>query len=375
MIVMNFPDIQPLEYSLNQNLFCLFWFILILIFSLNNNNNNKVSTITIFILILIFSVFSFSNGDYFHYYDIIDRTRLYVNHISEYEHLEIIYQYIIEYVDKNYVLFRIIVWGGALFFYCLISKEYKVPITQSLLVLAMLYLMIFSYARASLAMAIFFYGVSLLYKGVNKVVKCILGIGIILISINFHKSIVVLLPLVPFAIYDKMGRKYVWCLILLVPFIGVIMNSIYNGLVDYLGADSELANSMVSYSQLEHEKSNMFGLMSSLLKYMTFYIPCIILVQNCMKNNNVIPREVKRLVHLIFLIIILSTCMLSLDINNNVMFYRILYMSMIPISIMVVYFKKYHLISAAKYKFILYLGFVNTLYILLYEVYYVIKYT
>ena len=104
MIVMNFPDIQPLEYSLNQNLFCLFWFILILIFSLNNNNNNnKVSTITIFILILIFSVFSFSNGDYFHYYDIIDRTRLYVNHISEYEHLEIIYQYIIEYVDKNYV--------------------------------------------------------------------------------------------------------------------------------------------------------------------------------------------------------------------------------------------------------------------------------
>lgn len=109
--------------------------------------------------IVVFCVFAFWGSDFFHVYD------NYKELLSTGWTLESVYQIIAqEIAPDNYFLWRLVVWGLATI---LIIKIFKrVDINQDLAVsfFLMIWILWFSYARVSLAMAMVFFGLALVSK-------------------------------------------------------------------------------------------------------------------------------------------------------------------------------------------------------------------
>ena len=117
------------------------------------------------LLILFFCLFSFWGADWFHYiaeYLVLHNEEKYLSNLEE------VYVFI-SLASPNYIIFRLIIWGGACLF--LFRTFYLIPVKTDLLIttFVIIGLIWFGYARVSLAMAIMFYGaVYLVEKGYKR---------------------------------------------------------------------------------------------------------------------------------------------------------------------------------------------------------------
>lgn len=142
-------------------------------------------------IILIFCVFSTFDGDWFSYRKTF---RILCNAVINNTQLEDVYVWIIHNLTLNsYIIFRLIIWGGALFFYNLAFKRLHIDKPLIWIVFILTSLINISYLRCALGYGIFLYGYTFLISPGNHKVRSILyGFFVIILSLFFHKSMYVI---------------------------------------------------------------------------------------------------------------------------------------------------------------------------------------
>lgn len=312
-------------------------------------NRNRESKSFLGFFVLLFLLFAFDGGDYYNYYNAIKDGYL--------ENLEAVYHHILRIVNNNYILFRLIVWGGALFFFKSAIKRYGLDYQRSLFFLFAVFISIYDYARASLAMGIFFYGLSfLLLPNTRKVISYMFGMSLMILSVFFHNSMIValaatsilLVPINFFTIFFILAL-----FILLSPYFAGLLQS-------FVGAElfSEALNDKVSgYSVQEYD--NYFSIYEWIRRYIeygTFFITYLIVASKVYFSNIEFPPYIIAISKITLALLLISIGVLFIPNLTFVLFYRFLFITMIPIVILFCYCEQNGIVSNKTYKFVIILG-------------------
>jgi len=317
-------QIQP-EFA--DLLLCLVLLVLVFLFSYAGFKGRHVRWLLI-ILILLFLVFSYWETDYARYY-----LRFISDDISRYA--EPFYYYVGKICFGSYYVYRLIIWGLA---FMLISKTAQVlEIDKAVFffVFSVFFLMTFSYARASLAMASYFLGFAYVVKRSVCTKDIIKGCFFILISYFFHRSTAFIILLTPFCFF-RLNKRFFLLLLISLP---IVYYLIHYGLVHFLSGDyyinEVLSSSVENYAgrEMDFNFNWKFRLITSLRNY-SFFVGIIICLHEFFKQqfSFINDYRVEKCLLIAILIIIVSTAFLFDD--NYFIYivgYRFLYFSAIPL--------------------------------------------
>ena len=299
----------------------------------------------------IYAMFYCVNPDYFSYREWMNINMKELN--MEYWTNENIYAYIIIFcqsldISYPFELFRLIVWGEGLLLVFLTAKMYRDILMPGLVVmfLFVLYSCTFSYGRVSLAMAVYFMGVSILMWGKSGFVK-LLGITMALGSYFFHHQMIIGVGLLPGIILPFEKKKtIVFALALLGMMMGVIyyINSNVSLMETVFGAD-ELAEKMETYNEREQ---GLFRV-STFITYFNIFVP-FIFVTYFFYQQKQIPKPIVGIHRITFILLLATVAFFVISGPRSTYTYRVLYICIIPMSILVSYcfnqgyFKSLHLL-------------------------------
>lgn len=356
-------DITPLEKSLGQSLYCFaIYLLLVLIGSVYNVNYElrrvEKKNITFFLVLglFVYTLTNFVNGDYYHYY-------VYINNlysVNSSRGLEPLYQHVALLFNNNYLLFRLFVWGLALFLYIKTIKRFNLSVNHTIFILIVCFFNTFSYARASLGMAIFFYGFSYFYvSDKHPLLGKILGIAFMIASIYFHRSMYILLGMFVISYFVPTNKTGLLSLLCIFPILVTGVKLLFGNLLESNSVDDEMmASKMLLYSEAVSEQLNWKGVFQNLLQYSTYYVPLIMVTKKFIFDNKVyeISSAYVHLYKLTFAVIYLASIFLFVVATNQVFFYRILFMSMIPTTFLLSYLVDKKIIEFKKFKLVITLG-------------------
>lgn len=322
-------------------------------------NLPKISRINVnlfLIFFVLFSVFYCLSGDYFQYEEWVK-----YKYDRDIWFKEQIYLYIIRFVryisvEYAYDLFRLIIWGGALMLYYQCTPKNIKESYLSLLFLFLLYFVVFSYARASLAMAIYFYGVYILsteikfYKGI--------GILIILSSVLFHTEMFVAVAITPIVMFSLEKKNAIFHSVIFmgIVFVGLSYLSSTLSIFDsfamddhYISGKVDEMNEVVSSGRWSSQSIGQY------IGYMLFYIPFVAILRIVFSNNRnyVFPTRILFYYRLTFAIIMVSTALAIIFGFGTVFHYRTLNMCIMPLSLLLAYFYQHKNLSRNYVKFLL----------------------
>ena len=354
------------------NLYCLFLYCFLLLLSLKGNvvgintqDSHKGRTILLSCGLLLFALTSFVGADFFFYYDNMETYRNQTFIDSE-AGIEGFYQRLIYYIDGDYFLFRLIVWGSSLALIISAARKFGASVYRTLFVVLAGFIITYSYARATLAMSVFSMGVVIICMAVEnkrKYMPIIIGSILIACSTFFHRSmypmlaIALLWMLLP---YKRRLSKYsLWLFPLFVYIFYVVLKAAFEDLFMIANAiddESGVLDKAEFYSEQEAADSNVNGYIRLALHYMAFYLPMLIL-GGVFRSDETLQKVGKRgiwLYQLTFLIFAFATSMLFLDFDSSVLFDRYLYMTFIPLSILIAYMKGIGVLKPKPYYWIIY---------------------
>lgn len=359
-------DIDAIECSKGMYIYCLaFYLLIIILFYKKYNTYHKFSTVSnrlnpfFALLVLIYVLTSFYNGDYWHY-------KAFMRYDDFWRPSEDIYDFLANLVGRNYLLYRLVVWGLAFYLLIKIFRRFNLNQNYSLLYFFILYISVFDYARASLAMTIYFLGFTYMIKPIcgKLLTSKIFGMALMLSSYFFHHSMIVLIILYLMR-YAPINKKIIVLCLVLIPNIGLLLLYVFNMLTG-LNADSlELVMMKIDgYSVLETEDVSLLENMRLIWHYSTFFIPFIIVIYKMVFSlpKHKYPAYIFDLCKISLGIIIFSSSCLFLGFNNNVLFYRTLYMSMIPLTVLICYLNEKGCITFKTYRLLILMGAGYTLF-------------
>lgn len=322
----------------------------------------------IFILFILFCLYPAWGGDYFHYRETFQNIK------EGYDtHLEDIYRNVIQKITPTYFLFRLLVWGCATFLLYKTCRYADTDNVFSFLVFALLFLPFFSYARVSLAMALIYFGVSLIVIKKQKL-KIILGFLILVSSFYFHKSALFGIGIVLLAMLlsERIGKKMTLVVMASFPLLIMVTTKFLSDSLTLDASDFELINIRSAQNYLTTETA-MRGLVSKIIFFLmqaTYYLILIeyILVQFSGKYK-LLPRLTKTFATASFLtIIVASIFAFDLGFSTNTMYYRFLYFAMIPSAVFIAHCIKTQMFVRYT-KVVIIVGITHVLISLLYSCY------
>ena len=339
------------------NLYCFLLYCVLLLISLrgnviglNSQEPYRIRKLLLFSGLLLFALTSFVGADFFFYHE---NMAMYSNRVfgDQDRGLELVYQYLIYYTNGDYFLFRLVVWGGSLLLIVLNAHKFGSNVYNTMFVILAGFIVTYSYARATLAMAIFSLGVILICIAITKkwrIIRIIIGIGLLASSIYFHRS---MLPMVALAFiwiimpWKKKITKYsFWLFPLFVAMFYIVIKTAFEDLlaVAYVADDdSGTLYKMEHYSEHTVEETNMNGYIRLVFHYSVFVLP-ILMLANILRSEKILRILDDRaiwLYQIIFLIFAFALSFVFLGFGNSVMFDRYLYMTFIPLSILIVYMR------------------------------------
>lgn len=317
-------------------------------------NNGKAGVFAL--LITFFAVTACYTGDFFGYKELV---KLYDISMDNY-HLEPIYQFIIVLVNNNYVLFRTIVWGGSVLCIMRTAKTFNTNVLMTLFIMFLLFTTQFCYARATLAMSVYFLGLSVFLKGqeYRRPLVFILGLALLMCSYLFHKSMLVVIALTIFCFIPITKKTIVPILLgLLILSIGIdTLTSSFQDALMSMG-DTQLSEKIEQSRELDEGRQSVnatfFGWISLIWEYVPFYLTFIIVAIEMLKKD-IQKGPMVGIFRVTFAIVVMSTMLLFFSTQSFTYFYRYLYMSFIPLSILTVYLVTNRRLTSSKYKTIIY---------------------
>ena len=362
------------------NLYCFILYCLLLLISLRGNvgainrDSGNIRSILLFCGITLFALTSFINNDFFNYYEIMGDYKYGVME-DELIGLEMPYQYIIYYFSGNYFLFRLIVWGGSLLLIVLSARTFGTSAYSTMFLVLAGFIIIYSYARATLAMSIFTFGTVIVCQASEHrkaLLKKLIGIGIIALSFYFHRSMIPIVIMTLILLFLPYKRSFTRLSLYLFPILVLICSLLLEETFDELAMISNstvedefgVLRKMEYYSEETTAKSNLNGYITLTLKYSTFYIP-LLLIALRLKSAEVVKHIKDKCVYLYlvtYFIFVIATSMLFTDINNDVLFYRFLFMSFIPLCILISYMRQNKILRVEHYNIIIFCFVISNLF-------------
>ena len=320
----------------------LFWLIYVAVFvyavrktQLSKTRHKQQTDITYLfgVFFALYAVFYCINPDYFRY-----REWLNTEDIGDWDK-EKFYFYLALFCrslpfDYSFEVFRLIVWGGGIFIVYQTFRMYRELLLPglSLLLLFVLYAGVFSYARASLAMAVYFIGIAFFLLHDKKVLK-LLGIVIALPSIYLHREMVIGIAVLPFLFIPLERKKYSFFSVILL-LIVIFSISFVSSNLEYL--DQMFDNDDISTKMEEvNEKGQGAFRLSTLIKYLNFFYPFFLITKYLRKR--IVPHSVVGMYRVAYGILMASVAFMFVFGLRSVYTYRVMYISMIPLTLLIGY--------------------------------------
>lgn len=200
--------LERINPDLNSIILSFVLFNLALLFAYRGNKNNRGAGLTL-ASILLFCVFAFWSSDYSSY-----MFRFFYFGLKDYE--EPFYYYLSRLCFNNYYLYRFMIWGLATTLMCLTLSKLDIERNTYLFIFTIFFLMTFSYARSSLAMASYCYGISFFIAWNKSIKNVFLGVLFVLLSYFFHRSFLPVIAFTPFLIIP-LNKKTLFLMIATVP--------------------------------------------------------------------------------------------------------------------------------------------------------------
>lgn len=321
------------------------------------------------ILCLLFCLFSFWGTDWFHYLE------TYVFIKDGYRtNLEDVYVWIIQNISPDYLFFRLVVWGTALFLFIKTANNLSVSKELVLLLFSIIYIIWFAYARATLAMAMAFYGYSLIIKNSHNFISVLLGVAILLSSYFFHKTAVFAIGVVALALLLKRYPRYtIWILLIAFPLLIVLAKiGVASFMLTDIGGDGDMASYMAAGQRYMEEDLSSHGIgafLQIMLERIPYYLTAYLGFGIIRQKKIIIPNDIKAFIILqILLVLISSIFAFDLGVNTSTIYGRFLRFAAIPTTIVMAYLYQ----SGYRHKYVkrtIQIAACGTLYALLYSFY------
>ena len=345
------------EFSIPYRLRVLFWSLYIVVFvyavwkiQFSSTKNERGSDVTgLFgVFFVLYAIFYCINPDYFRYrawinltdFSLWDKEKFYAYLVLFCRRLPIAYPF---------EVFRLIVWGGAI---CFAYLTYWIFRRQLLPGLSLLLLFVFfagtvCYARASLAMALYFLGIALYLHNKDKGVLFRLpAIFIAILSYYFHREMIVGVGLLPI-LFIPFEKKRLAFLSILGLFVAVFVLSFFSTNVELLDSifdNDDLSSKMEDFNEME---LGAFRL-STFIGYAKYFYPFYLITKIFWRNK--VPYTVAGMYRITYGILIVSVAFMFVSGLRSVYTYRVLFISMMPLTLLMTYcycngyFKKKELI-------------------------------
>ena len=342
----------PVETTVRLLLIIGSYYGLVLFFywkaNITNFDRIKESQLLLIFFVFIHLLFAFEGGDYYHYYQKVSTGR-----VDSYEEF---YKWLAFFVGYDYLMFRTIVWGGAFLFFILTAKRLGCDVYKVTYLLYIMYFTIFDYARASLGMSVFFFGLSFWcmpikhYKILSYV---IIGPLIMLMAPLFHTSMYLAL-LVSWFVLIPINKKILITVIVLFSISSSIIFSIYSNTVNMIIIENgEFSDKIASYSDQvkEIQLFSIYEIIRKYVEYATIIFP-MILMSFKLFDKQYKGRQHTAMIRLYKVTtgIILMAVSLLIATDTIILFYRILFFSIIPITILFYYSRKEGIITPVVFK-------------------------
>ena len=243
--------------------------------------------------------------------------------------MEAVYIWFIGVVHGNYYLWRLIVWGMAFFFFYESIKKLHVDNYFSLLFFCGMLLPTVVEGRYFLGLTIFFWGFILLSN--RSILTKALGVLLIVSSIFFHKSVLVLVLLIPFS-YIKINRVRILLLIVLFPIVLSVFNELVVNILYALSISPEGDLGSIDGYLLEEETTKSIGTKILLVfRYLAFVSLIVWALWIDNKNNSMQKGIRARLKTFSFCIIYVSVLIYFSILGSPTMFNRFFIMAPYPL--------------------------------------------
>ena len=223
---------------------------------------------------MVFCLFSFWGTDWFHYAEMYFNI-LYVSGFNT--SLESVYT-VIAAISPNYLVFRAIIWGVALYLLCLLFKHVTISGDLLLALFCVLWLIDFSYGRIVLAYTMMYLGGSVLMKPVKgkRLLSLMLGIALLILSLFFHKTAFFGVALVVLALFSRLLNKRTFVLIMVIyPFVLLLVQLLLMQFMDTAVDTNEHSSSSAAGQAYLNKDTREIGpayLLYLILRYIPYYM-------------------------------------------------------------------------------------------------------
>lgn len=333
----------------------------------SSDNFTLKQTNRFFVLFALGVIFYMIAGDFWHYQELV----IWKHFLDapQWNHIEETYTPIIAFVDRNYLLFRMIVWGGAsLLTYICLRLFCKQPY-HALFILFSCNLSGFAYGRVTLALSIYFLGIAILLtdKIRMRLIKYAVGIILIGCSYFFHHSVLMLIAITPI-LFVPLNKFTIFltlaCIPILVYLLGFVLGEMAtNEVLEEEGVAERIVDLSASggYSG--------FKLFQRYYSYLTILVSAFVFVyQQIKRPSGVLAVEYKAMCKIMCGIILVAFCTLIV-MPTDLFFYRFLGMTIIPFTVLMTYLHDDGLISNNAFKFLWTFNMFSLLSTILYKIY------
>ena len=298
-------------------------------------------------MVLIFCLYAFWDTDYFSFAN---------NFYSGLENFrDPLYQYISIFSLKSYIIIRFWIWGIGLLLVYHTAKRYKLHENTMCYIFTVFFMLTFSYARVSLGMALYFYGLSYLIirDNTDALKRMTIIIITFILAYTAHRSILLLILLSPLALL-KLTKKKVILILCFLPLIVIAIKYTLSGIISgaLLRESNEFTQSAQGYAASKIEVAfNWKWQLITTLRYWSFYIAlvCILWVFFFRKGAKIESAEMQSLLTITLSIEIIAITILSIGGNKLlglwVIGYRYLYMAGIPLCLLLTYVSQKKLLN------------------------------
>lgn len=322
------------------------------------------------VCIFAFCLLSFWGTDWFHYAGRYEGIRQGDTDVNQ----EMVYTWLMQ-ISPSYIIWRAITWGVAI--WCLIRtlKNLDIDINIALFFFCSIFIIWFSYARASLAMAMMFYGYSCLQVKEKRALNMVWGFLLIGLSFFMHKSAPFGIAIVLAAEFCKhYGKTAVILFLIGFPIIVMMAKMMFTDffdaiLMDESNALNEYASGGSGYLDEETGKRGWGGRIGSMLCTVTYYLIAIESALVLWKKQTDISEKGKAFLLLtVFLVLSSSVFRFDLGANTLTLYGRFLRFTQIPATIALTYIystKQYPRLTRVTYQ----IAILSAVYSLAYSLY------
>lgn len=356
--MIDFPNMPPFAPKWAWILSGVIYFSILLIYNkwgftrpVSFANNAKKNSLVA--LVFIFCITAIYCGDWVHMQILVHDT-ISTEYKKGYS-IEMVYFLLANLLNGNYLLFRIVVWGGGLYFLMRSFKESHLDPYRCLFFLFGIYITTFAYSRSSAAHAVFFCGLVTLFqsKEYRKNISLITGIVLLVASVFLHRSMLALVILTPLVLVPLNRRTYVLLLIGVVVLLSFMWGSLFEGVLGTLMESDEYAHRIELYENASGSQNFSFDINGLFFLWYKgiIHIPfwfCIIHINKRISKDKV-PYNIQAVYRFSILLYMFTMMMMLKYGSASAFYYRYEAMLYIPITIMVGYLFQNGFILRDKY--------------------------